>query len=208
MKLRPKKSNMKIQHYNEPFPYIIVDDYYDAKELESIWEELRFLCNPNKLGNKTAAAFDDDKNNLKSNVGVFLESIYKESCHSNILTSLFKITDIYHDVFNTHPSWFFHYPSLTSNGCLLSYYEDGGYYKRHYDVSAITMCAWFYEEPRKFTGGDLTFSDYDLTCELKNNRVVFFPSQIYHEVAPVRMKHSNMGKKLGRFCVTTFFNPA
>ena len=58
-----------------------------------------------------------DKNILKNNVGVFLNTI----CHSNILTSLYKITDIYHDVFDSHPSWFFHYPSLTSDGCLLSY---------------------------------------------------------------------------------------
>ena len=203
---------MNIQHYNEPFPYIVIDDYYDEKELEGIWEELRFLCNPNKLGDKTSSASftstGGDKNILKNNVGVFLNTIYKEASHSNILTSLYKITDIYHDVFDSHPSWFFHYPSLTSDGCLLSYYEDGGYYKRHSDAAAITMCAWFYEEPRKFTGGELTFSDYDVTCGLKNNRVVFFPSQIYHEVSLVKMKHSNLGKKLGRFCVTTFFNAA
>ena len=56
MKLRSKKSDMNIQHYNEPFPYIVIDDYYDEKELEGIWEELRFLCNPNKLGDKTSSA--------------------------------------------------------------------------------------------------------------------------------------------------------
>ena len=199
---------MKIQHHNEPFPYIIIDDYYDVEELESIWEELRFLCHPNKLGKETAPAIDGNNKSLKSNNGVFLESIYKESHHSNILNSLRKICDVYEDVFRSHPSWFFDYPSLTSRGSLLSYYEDGGYYMSHYDVSAITMCAWFYEEPRKFSGGELSFSDYNITCELKNNRVVFFPSQIYHEVAPIKMKHSNMGKKFGRFCVTTFFNPA
>ena len=199
---------MNIQHYNEPFPYIIIDDYYDEKELEGIWEELRFLCHPDKLGKETASAFNDNDEILKNNNGVFLDSIYKESYHSNILKSLYKICDVYDDVFRSHPSWFFHYPSLTSAGCLLSYYEDSEYYKRHYDVSAITMCAWFYEEPRKFSGGELSFSDYDITCGLKNNRVVFFPSQIYHEVAPIKMKHSNMGKKFGRFCVTTFFNPA
>ena len=58
---------MNIQHYNEPFPYIIIDDYYDEKELEGIWEELRFLCYPDKLSKETAPAFDGNNKILKSN---------------------------------------------------------------------------------------------------------------------------------------------
>ena len=37
---------MKIQNYDEAFPYIIIDDYYDEEELRMIWEELEFLSYP------------------------------------------------------------------------------------------------------------------------------------------------------------------
>ena len=31
---------MILTNYNEPFPYIVIDDYYEKVELEYIWEEL------------------------------------------------------------------------------------------------------------------------------------------------------------------------
>ena len=40
---------MQIEKYYEPFPYIIIDDYYEKDELSLIWEELEFLTHPQKL---------------------------------------------------------------------------------------------------------------------------------------------------------------
>ena len=39
--------NVKV--YKEPFPHLIVENFYDEKELELIWEELNFYTKPGKL---------------------------------------------------------------------------------------------------------------------------------------------------------------
>ena len=38
-----------IKAYKEPFPHLIVDNYYDKEELELIWEELNFYTKPGKF---------------------------------------------------------------------------------------------------------------------------------------------------------------
>ena len=43
------------------------------------------------------------------------------------------------------------------------------------------------KEPKKFTGGDFSFSDYDVTIPCVNNSMVIFPSSFKHEVSPVEM---------------------
>ena len=40
---------MKVIPYKEPFPHLIVEDFYNEKELELIWEELNFYTKPGKL---------------------------------------------------------------------------------------------------------------------------------------------------------------
>ena len=69
------------------------------------------------------------------------------------------------------------------------------------------MLVWFYKEPKKFEGGDLEFPDYETAdgipkVEVRNNRILIFPSIIRHAVTTISMKEEDMGKKLGRFCMT------
>ena len=40
---------MNITIANREFPYILIDDFYDESELECIWEELDYLCNPLRM---------------------------------------------------------------------------------------------------------------------------------------------------------------
>ena len=40
---------LKVAAYDTPFPHIIVKDFYNEKELELIFEELRFYTHPGKL---------------------------------------------------------------------------------------------------------------------------------------------------------------
>ena len=35
--------------FNDPFPHMIIDNFYNEKELELIWEELKFYTKPGKL---------------------------------------------------------------------------------------------------------------------------------------------------------------
>ena len=40
---------MNIQLLNDPFPHVLIKNFYEEKELELIKEELKFLTKPNKL---------------------------------------------------------------------------------------------------------------------------------------------------------------
>ena len=68
----------------------------------------------------------------------------------------------------------------------------------------MTGITWFYREPKKFTGGNLRFPLFDMEIECKHNRVIVFPSSIYHGVDKIGMEEKDMGKKLGRFAMSQF----
>ena len=35
--------------FKEPFPHLIIEDFYNPEELDLIWEELNFYTKPGKL---------------------------------------------------------------------------------------------------------------------------------------------------------------
>ncbi|OKH36406.1 hypothetical protein NIES2119_17340 [[Phormidium ambiguum] IAM M-71] len=86
----------------------------------------------------------------------------------------------------------------------LTAHNDNNYFRFHKDngtpetdTRELTYCYYFYREPKPFSGGELKIydrifhnsSDYASksfqTIEPRNNSIVFFPSNCYHEVLPV-----------------------
>ena len=43
------KEELSGRVFSDPFPHLIIENFYNDKELELIWEELRFLTKPDKL---------------------------------------------------------------------------------------------------------------------------------------------------------------
>jgi len=101
--------------------------------------------------------------------------------------------------------------------CQITSYCDGEYYKPHVDVvdvvdaespapnppvqRLIFYTYYLHSTPKKFTGGALRFLQRDgtseaehpsCTIEPQNNRIVFFPSNILHEVTPVSMSGDDL----------------
>ncbi|MGH7974795.1 MAG: 2OG-Fe(II) oxygenase [bacterium] len=203
---------MDFKYFAEPVPHIIIDDFYDATALKEIWLELDFLTHSRKLmtAESTGAAFTLDEKGekvyKKNNLGLFLDSLYANRDISNILfhTQKFYETDFLKKC--QDQNFLFKYLMQSNvNFTMLSYYEEGATYETHHDKSAITILSWLYKEPKQFTGGDLTFSDYNYTIPIKNNRVLIFPGVTEHAVDPVKM---NDGVKpmagFGRYVITNF----
>ena len=72
---------MIIDIFNEKFPYMVVDDYYNEEELRLIWEELDFLSYPHKLKRATkesGGATDNTGKLLKKNFHRYIDEIYCE----------------------------------------------------------------------------------------------------------------------------------
>ena len=59
--------------FEKPFPHLIVDNFYDDKELELIWEELKFYTKPNKLLEAKDFGGVVDKTNSHA---IALDSVY------------------------------------------------------------------------------------------------------------------------------------
>ena len=208
---------MNIRCLDCGFPYFIIDDVFDSKEMDLIWEELDFYNDKMQDPEETGSARDRG-NLIKSSKGLFIDDLYyyqikdknqeiKSFPHhndrSNILTVNRKIFNI--DL-NQHPSWFFKNiaPTLDYESTMISYYENSDYYAPHRDKDDITVLCWIYREPKKFEGGDLYFPAYDSGVRVKNNRVVIFPGFIEHGVFPVEMEKNDDDKKWGRYCITSF----
>ena len=96
--------------------------------------------------------------------------------------------------------WFYRYLTNRSDRLtdktLVSYYEDGSYYKPHVDAAIMTCISYHWKEPKEFTGGDLHFGDFKVPIE--NNCLLIFPSCTEHEVSPVSGQ--------GRYAITQFLN--
>jgi hypothetical protein len=189
----------KFMFFESPVPHCIVRNYYNEKELESIFNELKFLDGKLLPPELTGTAVGEDGKPKKRNKGGFLDDFYTKREFSSILQVNKKIVnqEIWGNLIGKH--WFYNYlkPSdrLTAK-TLLTFYEDGDYYKSHTDSAMVTAISYHWTEPKPFEGGELYFGDYLVPVE--NNCLLIFPSCTEHEVKPV--------KGAGRYAITQFLN--
>jgi len=200
---------MKILHYDTPFPLITIQNTFDEDELNLIWNEIKFLYYGNKFNppEKTGSAYDyvDNKKVFKkNNSGVWISDIYREIQFSNIFKVNRKLVEKRDQIYTKHPNWFFKNVYFNQDNTLISYYENNDYYGSHTDDSFLTVLTWFYKQPKKFTGGDLTFTDYKVTIEVNYNCTVIFPSCIKHEVSKISMNTDDLNDLNGRICMSQF----
>ena len=190
----------KFQFFDAPVPFCIIRNYYTSEELRLVWAELDFLEGKFRDPKKTGSAMDVNGIPRKNNKGLFLDEIYTDRLLSNILVVNRKIG---HDDIKKNlegKNWFYKYLTNPSDRLidktLVSYYDDGAYYKPHVDAAVITCISYHWKEPKEFTGGDLYFGDFCVPIE--NNCMLIFPSCTEHEVKLVSGQ--------GRFAITQFLN--
>ena len=191
------------------FPYICIDNFYTKEECEAIWQEIEFLSHPHKWStpkdNPNDGAVDPDGKQLKRNKFLWLDDLYKIRELSNILCLNRKL--FYVAPWKTHDHWMFKTFKCFRDTTLLSCYDfDGSEYKLHNDKSYLTCLTWFYQEPKKYEGGDLILKDeHDIVMiESLNNRLLIFPSIIQHQVTPLKFNGTKMTD--GRYCMTQFLH--
>lgn len=195
---------MQLEILTEPFNHAIVRNFYTEQELSDIWVELNFLSVNNKLlpPEETGAA-TDGRNPTKNNYGVYLDKTYTNRKLSDILTHSRKLfsPDLIGELVKSH--WMFNYlQHCNMDTALLSYYEDGGYYKPHIDYCTLTALTHLYKEPKCFSGGDLSFPEFNYNYGLENNRMILFPSVLAHEVSEIKMNQNI--KFGGRYTISQF----
>lgn len=190
--------------HEEPFPLMIIENFYNESELEHVWEELNFLTKPGKLMDAKDYGGVIGSTNAKALV---LDDIYENRQISNILTVNRKLftSGVIDNFSEIHPcckiaKW--------SNWDItkVRYYHDGEFYDPHTDKDFQFLAfSYFYKEPKKFSGGDLIFPEYDFEISCDNNSMVIFPGWVEHGVRKVTIKDSEYYEGNGRYSITSFF---
>ena len=86
------------------------------------------------------------------------------------------------------------------------YYHNGEYYKPHTDKAMPFLAfSYFHKQPKRFTGGELTFPKYDYSFDCDNNSLIIFPGWVEHGVNEVSIQNSDYYDGYGRYAITSFF---
>ena len=201
----------KLIQHADPFPHIIVENFYNQDELDLIWQELDFYTKPGKLlkaedfggivgyTNSSALVLDDIYRNYPS--GQNFRTL------SNILTVNRKIfTSGILDTFADIHGCCSLAPLANYDTTKLRYYHDKEYYRVHTDKSVQYLAfSYFHKEPKKYDGGDLFFPEYNYDYECHNNSLIVFPGWVKHGVNKVSIKDSDYYEGYGRYSITSFF---
>lgn len=184
---------------------IAIDNFYSEKEVADIMQELNMLVKENKLKppEATKSATNAEGQLQKQNKSLFLNSAHADGSLSDILRINRKLFSV--NVSGGAPV-FKALQFCNTDGTLISYYEDSDFYNPHVDATVLTALTYFFDEPKKFSGGDLYLPEYDLTLECVRNRVYIFCGLIEHQALQVSMDEEHKGKGLGRFCMAQFLN--
>ena len=198
--------NLNVDRLLEPFPHLIIKNFYNSNELELIWEELKFYTKPGKL--LTAENFGGVVGSTNSHA-LALDEVYgtKFRILSNILTVNRKLFDkeILEAFSNTHDCCGI---ARHSNYDItkVRYYHDEEYYDPHTDSPFHFLAfSYFYKEPKKFTGGEVYFPVYDYEYACDNNSMIILPGWVKHGVKKVSIRDSDYYDGHGRYCISSFF---
>ena len=205
---------MKAQVLTEPFPHVIVEDVYEKNELELIWEELNFFTKPGKLMLPKDYGAATNAGDVKTSALAFpLSGVLtsKSTRWSNILTleqDVFKRLRPYLKEWKKSHYSLYNIPTPSNTYTKLRYYHNNEGYETHAD-HPFSYIAFFYlhKQPKKFTGGELFFEDFDnYEFPCNDNTVIVIPSYVAHGVRTVKIDDDDYYSGNGRYAITTFID--
>ena len=166
----------------------VIDDFFTQTEIVNVKKELKSLYEVAKLKifvNSGVSTDDAGTPNQKAD-SLFLDKIFENNRQaSNILSvnrKLFLDLELKNNLINKNLFFTQIYKS-TRDKTLVNFYSANCFYKKHHDLTCFTALSFF--ELETFVGGDLIFSDYDVTVKSIENRVVIFPGFLNHAATEV-----------------------
>ena len=201
---------MKINYSDKPFEFLVIEDFLNETQKKEVWNELDFFVDSD-LVNKVSSN-ETDKSAIDSNTmqslahrhSIFLQRVYvdarKQSKIYKAIQSNFLVADF--DLKYPQSILLKYLPMTNYDSTLVSYYQNGDYYKSHNDSSILTCILYLIKE-NDFEGGELFFPEYDFKHTPLNNQLIVFPSCINHEV-PMLKSFINNDQSYKRISISTF----
>lgn len=170
----------------------LIKEFFTQEQYNEMWEELLFFCNSGLLldSKEAGGAYDKSGALLRNTKGLPIESVMEDSSIISCFSKQIKQHTEFLTLKPTH---------------LINLYNNGHYYDFHKDGCSWTAVTVFHEEPKKYTGGQLTFRDDEGIIngiELCRRDCVLFPGRLDHKVTPVHMETQDPMK--GRISVSRF----
>ncbi len=193
--------------YRDPFPHMIVKNFYNESELKLIWEELDFYTKDGKLFDAHEFGGVVDKTNSKA---IWLDKVFSKKYRN--LSNILKVNRKLFDSAVLEAFSSIHDCCSIAKFCnydvtKVRYYHDGDYYEPHTDKTVQFLgFSYFFREPKKFEGGELIFPKYDYKFNCDNNSLIMMPGWVEHGVSKVSIKDSDYFDGYGRYAVTSFFS--
>lgn len=191
-----------------PFPHIIGTNFFNTNELNDIWEELMFLSKPDKLFVPGIHHGAGGPTGLTGSRAVCLEESYRIFELSNILPLYKKILGD-PEIFLVTDQWpsYLRLKFIDRVITKVRYYHNGDKYEKHCDWrNDFLLFSYFHKEPKKFSGGEVHFPEYDYTFSCDNNTLIIFPGYIEHEVKEVLISNDEYWNGNGRYCISQFLS--
>ena len=193
--------------FKDPFPHMIVKNFYNDSELKLIWEELDFYTKDGKLFEAAEFGGIPNKTNSKA---IWLDKVFDNKYRnlSNILKVNRKLFDsAILEAFSSVHDCCYIAKFCNYDVTKVRYYHDGDYYEPHTDKTVQFLgFSYFFREPKKFEGGELIFPKYDYTFSCDNNSLIMMPGWVEHGVSKVSIKDSDYFDGYGRYAITSFFS--
>lgn len=186
-------SGLNVSYFKEPFELLTFENFFNEEQLKDVWSELDYIVSND-------AAFTDDQNKVGTaedpntgelvakRKGLFLEQLFANFRQtSKIYTHIKNIILNNRGFVDSHPNSTLvkYIPHTNSDSVLISFYNNGDYYRPHCDTSVMTLIIYLWKASKTFEGGELVFPDTDLLFDPNYNEAILFPSCHRHEVSEI-----------------------
>jgi hypothetical protein len=187
---------MKVKFKAKPTPHLLLTDVFSEDQLDEVCREI-FCLHPSLKPARLTGSAGVEAMPRKRNSGLFIHETYADVAISRVWTQSVRQLASRDVSAAWKPAWLSDlYESTLDRAVLISHYGDEDCYLPHRDSSLFTGLIWLWDEPKPFSGGEFTLTDYDYEIDCKANSGIVFLSHEQHAVAPVKGE--------GRYTISVF----